>query len=144
MQFTLKLTPSVVGTSILTDETPLDGMTFLEKATDILKRNIDPKIKTSHKTLGILNSYEIDVPRDLAIESGQFETSSSVYVQVSEDFLRPFVFYYATMNYNPITKSYYYPYNSAGLVLTTMIDELSVLDYWKTNNFASTLTYQLP
>lgn len=45
MQFTLKLTPSVVGTSILTDETPLDGMTFLEKATDILKRNIDQKSK---------------------------------------------------------------------------------------------------
>ena len=134
MEFKLILVPKCPNEFLLKDETPLSGLKFVEQAAACLRRNLDTQTRTRHITLGNIAQYEISVPQALAIDSGWFKDSSCRYISCTENYLKPFIFYGATMSTAPSNRPVY-PYYQNEVVLISYIDELSILDEWKRNGY---------
>ena len=139
MQFNLVLVAARPDELILTAETPLAGVKFLEEAGRCLRRNLDCGSKYRHQTIGNLSTYTISVPQQIAIESTWFEAKSTRYLTVSHGFLNSYIFHAATFSYGTANRTYY-PYYQNEIVLTSLIDELAVLDFWRENGYPAVLT----
>lgn len=134
MEFKLILVPKYPNEFLLKDETPLSGLKFVEQAAACLRRNLDTQTRSRHITLGNISQYEISVPQALAIDSGWFTTSNCRYISCAENYLKPFIFYGATMSTAPSNRPVY-PYYQNEVVLISYIDELAILDEWKRNGY---------
>ena len=134
MEFKLILCAKNPSEVVLTPETPLAGLNFIQVAAQCLRRSLDGLTTMRHDTLGTLATYTITVPQALAIESGVFEDSQEFYCVVPNNFLKDYVFYMASMN-RAATRKVGYPYYQDSIVITSYIDELAVLDAWKNNSF---------
>lgn len=139
MKFTLKLVSVTPDALVLAPETPLSGVKFLEEAGRCLRRNLDGTARCRHQTMGALSTYEISVPQHLAIESGYFENASSRYIPCEHAFLNKFIFHAANYSFASGGNRCYYPYYSDELVLTSYIDELAVLDTWRSRGYPDKL-----
>lgn len=134
MEFKLILVPKSPEEFLLKDETPLSGLKFVEQAATCLRRNLDTQTRSRHITLGNISQYEISVPQAIAIDSGWFKDSSTRYISCSANYLKPFIFYGATMGTAPSNRPIY-PYYQSEVVLISYIDELAVLEEWKRNGY---------
>lgn len=140
MEFTLKLIPELPTQLVLTPEIPLCGVKFLEEAGKCLKRNLDLGVRNRHQTIGPLSAYDISVPQAIAIESKFFEEHSSRYLIVDDGFLNNFIFHAASFNFGKGNRCWY-PYYQDEIVLISYIDELAVVDLWRTRGFPETLKF---
>ena len=134
MEFKLILTPKTPDTFLLYAETPLSGLEFVEKAGACLRRNLDTETRARHITLGNVARYEISVPQELAIKSGKFDTTNTMYLPCDENILKEFIFYGASMSHVG-TRRACYPYYQNEVVLCSYIDELHFLDVWSKRGF---------
>jgi hypothetical protein len=142
MEFKLILVPETPDKKILKAEKPLAGLAFIEAASECLRRNLDGKSRMRHETLGAVAQYEISVPQAVAIESGVFATTNTVYIPCEENFLADYIFYGATIG-KTSTRRQTYPYYTDEIVLSTYVDELAVIDVWRNRNFPTKLTIHL-
>lgn len=139
MQFNLVLIAARPDELILTAETPLAGVSFLEEAGRCLRRNLDGSSKYRHQTLGNLSTYTISVPQQIAIESGWFDSKSTRYLTLSHGFLNDYIFHAANFTYGTANRTYY-PYYQNEIVLTSLVDELAVLDCWREKGYPAVLS----
>lgn len=139
MEFKLVLIPKNPEQYILKAEKPLAGLSFIEEAAACLKRNLDTQTRMRHITMGNISQYEISVPQALAIDSGWFETKSCRYISCSEDFLKNYIFYGATMG-TVSSKRPVYPYYENEVVLISYADELRLLEDWKSHGYPAELS----
>lgn len=142
MQFTLKLVPALPNEVVLGPEKPLSGIKFLEEAGKILRRNLDCSAKCKHQTLGVLSTYNISVPQQIAIESGWFEDKSERYLTVENGLLNYFIFHTAMFSYGAGNRTYY-PYYQNEIVLSSYIDELRFVEVWRNRGYPDRMTKNL-
>jgi len=141
MEFKLILVPKTPDEYLLYAERPIRGLAFVEKASRCLRRNLDSKTKTRHTTLGSIARYEISVPQALAVESGWFDEKSERYLTCEAGILAKYIFYGASMSTTANRPSY--PWYSDEIVLTSYIDELAILDTWRSRGYPANLTVDL-
>lgn len=140
MEFTLKLVPELPTQLILTPETPLSGVKFLEEAGKCLRRSLDLGVRYRHQTMGSLSTYNIVVPQAVAIESKFFEDCDSMYLLVDNGFLNNFIFHAASFSFGHGNRCWY-PYYQNEIVLMSFIDELAVVDLWRSRGFPGNLKF---
>lgn len=140
MEFKLVLVPKTPDEYLLNGEKSLCGLAFVEKASRCLRRNLDLKSKTRHNTLGRIAKYEISVPQAIAIESGWFDQKSVRYITCEANVLESYIFYGASMS--TATNRPSYPWYSDEVVLSSYIDELAILDTWRSRGYPKTLTVE--
>lgn len=134
VEFKLILIPETPDKFLIKSEKPLAGLKFIEEASSCLRRNLDLEVSMRHQTLGTVSQYEISVPQELAIKSGKFDTTSTVYLPCDENVLKEFIFYGASMSHVG-TRRACYPYYQNEVVLCSYIDELHFLDVWSKRGF---------
>ena len=142
MNFTLTLVPTSPDEFVLYAEKPLSGLAFVEAASGCLRRNLDSTTKMRHSTLGNVASYKISVPQAIAIESGWFENKADRYIRCEAGFLDDYIFHGASMSTTG-TKRTSYPFYQGEVVLSSYVDELAVLDTWRSRGYPETLTVKL-
>ena len=128
------------GDLVVTPETPLSGVHFIEVFGRTLRRSIDHVGRYRHITLGALAEYEVTVPQQIAIESGLFESNDKITVYVENGLLNNFIFYSASISYGKTGRPCY-PYVQNEATLISMIDELLFLDAWVSTGYATELKY---
>lgn len=137
LEFKLRINANrpTAGDLVVTPETPLSGVEFIEIFGKTIRRSIDHIGRHRHITLGSLAVYELNVPQQIAIDSGLFTKSDTVDVYAENGLLNNFIFYSASISY---AKSHrpYYPYMQNEATLISMIDELSFIDAWITTGYA--------
>ena len=140
MEFKLRIVGErpTAGDLILNAETPLDGVKFVEEVGKCLRRSIDHVSRFRHLTLGALSAYEMNLPQQVAIDSGLFESTNAVTVIVEKNMLSHYIFYNASMSY-AATRRPCYPYMSNEAVLTSYIDELAFIQDWAECGYATKL-----
>lgn len=142
MDFKLILVPETPDKYLLKYEKPLSGLDFITQAGACLRRNLDTKTKMRHVTLGTVAQYTISVPQALAIESTKFQSTDTVYLPCEENVLAKYIFYGACIGKTGTMRAVY-PYYTDEVVLTSYIDELTLLDVWRTRNFPDKFTINL-
>ena len=138
MIFKLVLVPQQPGELVLSPETPLSGVDFLNKAAECLRRNLDDTKQYKHQTLGSLARYEISVPQTMAVESGFFKDNSEKTLIVENNLLNKYLFYGAAISYGTSARACY-PYYKDSIMLISYIDELAFLNAWKAKSYPTTL-----
>lgn len=139
MKFTLRLVPMTPEELVLTAEIPLSGVNFMAEAGRCLRRDLDTALRARHITLGNLARYDMSVPQQIAIESNFFQDKDLRYLPVSHGLLNRFIFHAATFRYGSSGKNYY-PYYQNEIVLSSYIDELAVIDLWRSRGYPDTIT----
>ena len=142
MQFKIMLTPDrpTQGELVLAPETPLSGLKFIEEVGKSLRRSIDHIARERHVTFGALSFYEITVPQRMAIDSGLFESKSTIPVIVQNDLLSHYVFYGASVD-NKASGRPCYPFMNSEATLISYIDELLFLADWATLGYPERLIW---
>ncbi|MCM1230067.1 MAG: hypothetical protein NC489_08040 [Ruminococcus flavefaciens] len=142
MQFKITLTPDrpTQGELVLESETPISGLNFIEEVGKCLRRSIDHISRERHVTLGAVSFYEITVPQQMAIESGLFETKSTVPIIVENNLLSHYIFYGASVD-NKASGRPCYPYMSSEATLISYVDELQFLMDWASLGFPERLIW---
>ena len=126
------------GDLVLNAEVPLSGVKFVEAFGAALRKSIDHIDRCRHVTLGALAIYEMNVPQQMAIESGHYNSVDTYTVYVENDLLKNFLFYQASLRYGATGRPCY-PYMSNEATLVSQIDELAFLEAWANTGYATWL-----
>ena len=128
MGFRLILCTKLPGKKVLKAEKTLSGVDFFTTATECLRKAIPDNITMSHKTFGDLDKYIIQLPAQIAFESGAFESNNDAYLIVPEDYLKAYIFYVACETSSQ-RRTYPFSYGNS-VTLTSRIDEIAVIQSW--------------